>query len=80
MSRWFARGVVHPDQNSSWEEGKKTKKGKEEERRKEKEKEKLPHLASPKHTKFIIIILCTRESQFLTLSQFSSSLHIHQEC
>ena len=62
MSRWFGRGVVHLDQNSSWLEGKKTKKGKEEDRRKEKEKENLPHLASPKHTKFIIIILCIRES------------------
>ena len=40
MSRWFGRGVVHLDQNSSWEEGEKTKKGKGEERRKEKEKEK----------------------------------------
>ena len=39
----------------------------------------LTHLASPKHTKFIIIILCTHESQVWTLSQFSSSLHIHQE-
>ena len=39
----------------------------------------LPHLASPKLMKFIIIILGTRESQFWTLSQFPSSLHIHQE-
>ena len=39
----------------------------------------LRYLASPKHTKFIFIILCTRESQFWTLSQFPSSLHIHQE-
>ena len=39
MSRWFGRGVVHLDQNSSWEEGEK-KKGKGEERRKKKEKEK----------------------------------------
>ena len=28
MSRWFGRGVVHPDQNSSWEKGEKTKKKK----------------------------------------------------
>ena len=30
----------------------------------------LPHFASPKHTKFIIIILCIRESQFWTSSHF----------
>ena len=39
----------------------------------------LPHLASPKYMKFIIIILCTRESQFLDVVSFMSLLHIHQE-
>ena len=42
MSRWSMRGVVHPDQNSSWAEGKKTKKEREMrgEKRKKKRKKK----------------------------------------